>query len=141
MNREQIYSALFSRISEIDGFTTISRRLKHWDDVAPSEQPALFQTQKSESVSTVPGMNPVWEFNLELYIYARSSGDPFNSPAIILNPLVDAIVAALAPNPISNKQTLGGLVQHCWIEGAIETDEGVLGDQAVAIIPIIMKVV
>jgi hypothetical protein len=141
MNREPIYSALFAKISQIEGFNTVSRRLKHWDDVTPSEQPALFQSQKSEAVSTVPGMNPVWEFHLDLYLYARSSGDPFSSPAIILNPLIDSVVAALAPDPISNKQTLGGLVQHCWIEGAIETDEGVLGDQAVAIIPIVMKVV
>jgi hypothetical protein len=27
-------------------------------------------------------------------------------------------------------------VKHCWISGAIETDEGVLGGQAVAIVPI-----
>jgi hypothetical protein len=32
--------------------------------------------------------------------------------------------------------TLGGLVNYCRIEGDIETDEGLLGEQAVAIIPV-----
>ena len=62
-------------------------------------------------------------------------------PSTILNGLVDAVAAALAPEPASNKQTLGGLVQHVWIDGAIVTDEGVLADQAVAIIPITLKAV
>ena len=38
----------------------------------------------------------------------------------------------------TGKQTLGGLVHDCRIAGDIETDEGRLGDQAVAIIPIEM---
>jgi hypothetical protein len=56
-------------------------------------------------------------------------------PAIALNQLVDAIELALSPGPAFEEQTLGGLVSHCRIVGEIETDEGVLGDQAVAIIP------
>jgi len=31
---------------------------------------------------------------------------------------------------------LANLVRHARIEGRIETDEGVLGDQAVAVIPV-----
>ena len=59
------------------------------------------------------------------------------SPSSVMNPLLDAVTAALAPdNPINTAQTLGGTVAHCWIEGAIETDEGTLGDQAVAIVPV-----
>ena len=33
-------------------------------------------------------------------------------------------------------QTLGGLAAHAWTAGKIETDEGVLGGQAVAIVPV-----
>jgi len=53
-----------------------------------------------------------------------------------LNNEVDAIVAALDREPASGMQTLGGLVHDCRIAGDIETDEGRLGQQAVAIIPI-----
>ena len=140
MTREPIYAALFAKLSSVPGFVTVSRRLKHWDDVQQPAQPALFQTQKRESVTTTPGMNPVWVFSVDIYIYANNRGDKSVSPSIALNPLIDAIAAAIAPDAVSNKQTLGGLVQHAWIDGTIETDEGVLGDQAVCIIPITIKV-
>lgn len=140
MNREAIYAALFAKLSLVDGFTTVSRRLRHWDDVPQSEQPALFQAQKRESVSTTPGLNQVWVLAVDVYLYAHTAGDKSKSPGEIINPLLDAVVAALAPSPISNKQTLGGLVEHAWIDGTIETDEGVLGEQGVCIVPITIKV-
>jgi hypothetical protein len=79
----------------------------------------------------------VWTLNVELYLYAHSS-DPYQAPAMMLNPLVDAVEAALAPAATTGIQDLGlpTMVQHAYIAGRIETDEGVLGDQAVAIIPV-----
>ncbi len=141
MTREPIYAALFAKLQGSAGFVTSSRRLKHWDDVPGTAQPALFQSQKRENVSGTPGLNQVKVFAVDVYIYANTRGDKSISPGEILNPLIDAVEAAMAPDQISNKQTLGGIVQHAWIDGAIETDEGVLGDQAVCIIPITIKVV
>lgn len=71
----------------------------------------------------------------DVYIYVKTDGE---SPSSLLNPLLDAVEQALQPQhpDINQWQTLGGLATHCWIEGTIETDEGTLGDQAVAIIPI-----
>jgi hypothetical protein len=135
--REPIYAALFQLVSAIPGVTTASRRLKHWADVPPADQPALFQVQKGETVTDRRGLPPKRVLAVELFLYAQSGGDPGIAPAQILNPLIDAIEAALAPDgPPPAVQNLGGLVSHAWIEGRIETDEGVLGDQAVAIIPI-----
>ena len=120
------------------GFVSTERRLRHWSDVAPAEQPALFMTQKSEvaSVKTL-GAPTVWTLLVELYLYAHSS-DPYLSPATVLNPLVDAVEAALAPAATTGLQDLGlpSMVQHAMISGKIETEEGVLGDQAIAIIPV-----
>lgn len=146
MNREQIYSALFAKFSALTvggtpAFKTASRKLKHWSDVPPTDQPALFVAQRNEVAATVPGMNTVWTFSVDVYLYVHTQADPSKAPSEILNPLLDAVVAALAPDPITNKCKLGGLVEHAWIEGAIETDEGTLGDQAVAVIPVVMKVV
>lgn len=140
MMREPIYAALFAKLRAVDGFVTVSRRLKLWGDVPQSEQPALFMAQRRETVTTTPGLNPVWVFSVDVYLYAHTQGDANISPGSIINPLIDAITAALAPDPVSNKQTLGGLVQHAWVDGTIETDEGVLGDQGVAVIPITIKV-
>ncbi len=138
MNREQIYGALFAQAASAAGFVTASRRLRHWSDVGPAEQPALFQAQKSETAKRTRGLPPRWTLEVELYVYAQAP-DELTPPASVLNPLLDAIEAALAPSggdSATNTQTLGGLVSHCWIAGKVQTDEGVLGGQAVAIIPI-----
>ena len=139
MDREAIYSALFAKLRTAAVFQTASRRLKHWSDVSPADQPALFQSQRRETANTLPGLNTIWELRVDVYLYARAP-DQENPPAQILNPLLDALAATLAPDPITNKQRLGGLVEHVWIEGEIETDEGVLGDQGVCIVPLVLKV-
>jgi hypothetical protein len=136
--REPIYAALFDLASGAAGFITAERRLRHWSDVAPAEQPALFLTQKSETAAVKAlGAPAVWTLAVELYLYAHSS-DPHLSPATVLNPLVDAVEAALAPAAVTGVQNLGlpSIVQHAYIAGTIETAEGVLGDQAIAIIPV-----
>jgi hypothetical protein len=136
--REPVYRALWSMASASASFATAERRLKHWSDVGPAEQPALFMSEKGSTakVKTL-GAPVVWTLYADLYIYAHSS-DPYRAPAVILNPLLDAIEAALAPAPTTGVQDLGLplMVQHAYIAGKIETDEGVLGNQAVAIVPV-----
>jgi hypothetical protein len=138
INRELIYAALFGLIESAADFAVVNRRLRHWSDVAPAEQPALFMAQKTElaSVRTL-GAPTVWTLSVDLYIYAHSS-DPYLAPATVLNPLLDAVEAALAPSATTGLQDLGlpAMVQHAYISGKVETDEGVLGDQAVAIVPV-----
>ena len=136
--REPIYAALFARVAAAAGFVTAERRLRHWSDVAPAEQPALFQYQKAETAAVKAlGAPTVWTLRVELYLYAHSS-DPHLAPSVILNPLIDAVEAALAPNAASGIQDLGlpAMVQHAYIAGKVATDEGALGDQAVAIVPV-----
>ena len=140
-SRETVYAALYARLEKAAGFVTTSRRLKHWSDVPPEAQPALFIAQRTEQVTRAPGLNPVYDLGVDVYLYAQTT-EAEDSPASAINPLMDAVDAALAPdNVMTNKCTLGGLVQHAWIEGQIETDEGLLGEQGVAIIPIRIRVV
>jgi hypothetical protein len=138
INREPIYAALFALLGNAACFAVVDRRLRHWSDVSPAEQPALFMTQKNElaSIKTL-GASTVWTLSVDLFVYAHSS-DPYLSPATVLNPLLDAVEAALAPSAATGLQDLGlpAQVQHAYISGKIETDEGVLGDQAVAIVPV-----
>jgi hypothetical protein len=138
ISREPIYAALFGLLETAADFAVVDRRLRHWSDVSPAEQPALFMAQKSEqaNVKTL-GAPTVWTLAVDLYLYAHSS-DPYLAPAAILNPLLDAVEAALAPSAATGVQDLGlpGQVQHAYINGKIETDEGVLGDQSVAIVPV-----
>lgn len=138
ISREPIYAALFGLVSGAAPFVTVDRRLRHWSNVAAAEQPALLMSQKSETASVKAlGAPTVWTLSVDLYLYVHSS-DPYLSPATILNPLVDAVEAALLPAPATGIQDLGlpAWVQHAFITGKIDTDEGVLGDQAVAIVPV-----
>ena len=138
ISREPIYAALFARVSGAAEFVTMGRRLRHWSGMAPAEQPALFMRQKEE-VAKVPtlGAPIVWTLIVELYLYAHSSNRQV-APATVLNPLIDAVEAALAPPVAIGRLDLGmpATVQHAYIAGKIATDEGVLRDQAVAIIPV-----
>jgi hypothetical protein len=136
--RETIYAALWSLASGAAQFASANRRLRHWSDVSPAEQPALFMSEKgAEARVKALGAPVVWALHADFYIYAHSS-DPYVAPASILNPLIDALEAALAPSPATGIQNLGLplMVQHAAIAGNVKIREGVLGDQAVAIVPV-----
>ncbi|WP_026259376.1 hypothetical protein [Uliginosibacterium gangwonense] len=140
MNREAIYSTLWSRVSQLPGFVTASRRLRHWADVDSLAQPALFMVQGSEEVVTLTGEPSRWRMTAKFYLYARTDGD---IPAgVVLNPLLDSVCVAVSDfNPITGRSTLPVEgVSHCRVEGVIQTDEGSLGDQAVAIVPVVILV-
>ncbi len=134
---ELIFSTLFTLLSGSSGsFVTVSRRAKPWSEVPQNQQPALFQEQHDFKVTQkAVGFPAVYHLEADAIIYAYST-DKTISPAQVINPLISGVVNTLAPD-VNGQQTLGlSNVSHCWIEGAIETDEGKLGDQAVAVIPI-----
>jgi hypothetical protein len=136
--RESIYAALWGLAAGAASFASANRRLRHWADVAPAEQPALFMSEKGGSaVMKALGAPIVWTLYADFYVYVYSS-DLYLAPATLLNPLLDALEAALAPLPATGIQNLGlpAMVQHAYIAGKVETDEGVLGDQAIAIVPV-----
>jgi hypothetical protein len=136
--REAIYSALWELGASAANFASANRRLRHWADVAPAEQPALFMSERGghAAIKTL-GAPIVWTLYADFYIYVHSS-DPYLAPAMVLNPLLDALETALAPSPTTGVQNLElpAMVSHAYIAGKVETDEGVLGDQAIAIVPV-----
>lgn len=141
MNRELIFVALFDLLKNIDGIVTAERRLRHWNDVPAIEQPYLCLAQGGQNIdpaNPAKGIPTKRTMHADIYVYARTDGEQV--PSSVLNPIVDAIEQALEPPypDIEKNQTLGGLVTHCWIEGEIDTDEGTLGDQAVAVIPVVI---
>lgn len=137
MNRETIYSTLFSKLILATGVKTSSRILKMYSEVDVQDQPALFQIQTGETPHQVKTMPVKWTMTVDIYLYINRGGDPKAIPSQQLNNMIDNIENALLPNQ-DGFQTLGGLVSHCWINGKIQTSEGILGEQEVAIIPIEM---
>lgn len=138
INREPIAAALFAKLAAVPGLVTTGRRMKHWNDVPAPMQPALFQQETSQAAQYTIGQPTVWRLHYDVAVYARTDGGLV--PGTIVNPLLDAIEAALAGPFEGMPQTLGGLVTACYIDGTIETDEGTLGDQLVALIPITILV-
>jgi hypothetical protein len=137
ISREPIYAALFALYSGLPCLATASRRLKHWSDVPAINQPAAFQAQVGEIEERKHGFPPKWLLMVNIYVYVNAGKDPSAIPATALNTVLDAMGAAIEPDGLpQGVQTLGGLVNRCWISGKIETDEGALGEQAVAIVPV-----
>ena len=141
MNRETIFLAVYNLAASTAGIITSGRRVKHWDEVPAELQPALFQGQGDEDAQTRPGRPTIWTLYAHLYLYVNSGSDPTAYPATQINSMLDAIEAAFKPAPNNDYNTLGGLVFDCRIDGKIQTDEGLLGPQSVAVIPIKITVV
>lgn len=136
-SREAIFAALFAKAAAASAdFRTTSRTMRPWTEVDAAEQPALFQAEGKQSAEAKAGQPTKWIFRAELALYVHRATCGQADVVVALNMLVDAIVAALDREAATGKQTLGVLVYECRISGDIETDEGRLGDQAVALIPI-----
>jgi len=140
--REVIYQTIFNQLKEAVvtplNFKTASRRLVAWDKVDPSQQPALYQTQKSE-VATVGGrgMPTKWDLDIDVTLYVNAGNDENLIPSSYLNPAVDIIEGLFPGAATSTYQTLGiPGVQEIRIQGEVIYYEGLLGAQAVCLIPI-----
>lgn len=135
MIREAVFAALFAKLQAIPGLVTVSRVLKHWNDVAAEAQPALFQSQTYQRPTTRTGEPTKWTLGADIYIYVRT--DDGQAPGTVLNPILDAVEAVFQLHPVTGKHTLAvDGVEWARIDGEIQTDEGTLGHQAVAIVPV-----
>ena len=136
MNREAVQSALFALLtSSLPDVRIASRRLKPPQEVGAGNFPALFQIYKGETVEWT-GMQPLKRLmHLELVLYVHS-GDKSFPTSSLLSPLLDALDTAFGAADPAGVQTLGGLAKRVTINGRIETDEGLLGEYAYAVVPI-----
>lgn len=117
------------------GFVSVSRRLKLWSDVPKSQRPALFVAEHREQQSHQnEGLPAKTTLAVDLFIYI-DSGDKNTIPAIALNTILDALEAALRPAN-GSRQTLGGLVSHCRIDGAVLKDPGDLDGDGLLWVPL-----
>lgn len=140
VTREQVMSALFTLLQTAPGFNSYSRRFKLWDQVSQPDQPALILTEKPETHLKEKKISPAGRtLEAEVWIYIDTGLDQNTVPITVMNPLIDAIDptsgGVLAPS-YNGKQTLGGLVYDCFIDGQIIKVPGDLDGQGVAIIPI-----
>ncbi len=112
------------------GFLTTGRRVKFARDV--SAQPALFLRSGDEDL---PYHNIILQeqtIKAEIWILSNAGENPDAVPEIALHNLLDAVQNALAPEPITGRFTLGGLVH--WVRLIkVTKDPGDPSGQAMAL--------
>lgn len=153
MNEEAIFAKLFERVSLVTwtragdlvenshSFITKSRRVKLFAEVPGDQQPACFQAEHGsvEAQTTNLPYKTVLEANW--IIYQCVGRDPAGLGAVENNLILGGVRRSLAPLPsdqgfMDNRNTLGGLVHHCFIQGRLFKDPGDLDAQGMMVVPI-----
>jgi hypothetical protein len=145
--REAVATALFNllaatQISSQPAFKTTSRRAKVWSNTNNADQPAMYLIHTGEQVlqNQIFGV-PKYLLHFEVVIYARADANPAIAPDTQINSLLDAIDAQMqTTTPPGERQTLGGLVYHAWIEGEILIDTGILDQQVAIMVPVKVRI-
>lgn len=147
MTREQVMSALWGLFTPMvvppnitptpsQPFAYASRRFQLWTDIPAANKPALFMTEPDEQDDRIDLSEPNSQtLHAFLWIYIDSS-DRSQVPIIAMNNLIDTVRAALAPNPLSGVQNLGGLITDVSVVGKTMKDPGDLDNNGVAKIPL-----
>jgi|SRR5581483_9531932 len=152
-SREAIAAALLSYLETklapaIDGgkFQVVTRKPMNWDSIAGiSQMPALIQQENTErAVLHDPGAPAkiTLQYDLFFVLSIPKMVEPLGKETFIpmtpLNNLLDALDVLLLPDDRTRgKFTLGGLVEHCWIEGVTKKDDGQsVQGKGIAMVPI-----
>jgi hypothetical protein len=132
--REAVMTALLAKAATAAAFQTVSRRVELVPGAptptvaTPPAQPALYLYEGDEIIQQSPRRGLATRtFDVALFVWCRIPlGETLGVPdgttpgATVINTLIEAIEAALAPdNPGTGCLTLGGLVEWCRIEGRI----------------------
>ncbi len=144
--RETVMAALVALLESVvfaqpvngqTGFVSVSRRLKLLSEVPKSQRPALFIAEHREQQNyQSEALPPKTTLSVDLFIYI-DAGDRNTIPASALNTIMDALDAALMASPAANnRQSLGGLVSHCRVDGAVLKDPGDLDGDGLLWVPL-----
>ena len=139
ITREQIAAALFTLVEGAASFGATSRRFVHWDQVNETQMPFLTMLKTGEARGRQAEGLPTLTINAHVFLYLSAGMDPEDVPGSAMNAVLDAIDTAVAPSGADavngNRQTLGGLVSHCYPLGPVFIDTGDIDGKAVAAIP------
>lgn len=133
ISRETIYSALAAELQAVAGLVSISRVYRSPTDYSSAVQlPAGCVDEDNEVLdSTVYGIQTTYTLNVDFWLYlpapqvSQIPGQETVIPVSALNNTLDALDAAFPPQTGGTVNTLGGLVQHAYIQGKILKVAGV----------------
>lgn len=122
-------------------FITMSRRVKLFSDVASDQQPACYQAEWASEEAQITGMPYKTTLMANWIVYQCVAKDHNALGAVENNLIIGGIRKALEPLPndpgfLDKRNTLNGLVYHCFISGRIFKDPGDIDDQGMLVVPI-----
>jgi hypothetical protein len=143
---EEVYVALFALLQAATfaagvKLQTSMRAFMVPDQVAPADMPALILIEGPMHVEQKVVFGPAkWTLTALAALYVRAEGTaaPNQSPLSVTtaNSLIWGIRKAFETTPPYEKQTLGGLVVHAWIDGEVLPE--VTSEQILITVPIYM---
>lgn len=138
--REIAMEALRSLIANAYAWKTgPARRLKLWSDVPAISRPACFVFEGGqETYSWSESAKPKRAIDVKLFIYLNAK-DPTIVGAALINDVMDALDDAFSLSGADlamGRNTLGGAVHHCRIDGKTLKDPGDLDGDALLIVPV-----
>ena len=106
--------------------------------LSPAQKPAMFLVQEGSEYTFQSETTPAKvALHCKVFIYTAAGKDPNSIPATQMNNILDAIDSVLAPSDlVVGRQTLGGLVSHCRIEGMNLEEDGSLDGDGLAVLNI-----
>jgi len=137
--REPIFEALTAKLHDAlvpVQVKAVSRVWKNWADMDEIQMPVVYIVETGERTVTEKGRPRALYLSADLIIYTGRGQQPEIVPSTIFNPIMDEIEKALASDPVTGVQDLGGLVSHCWISGHTLIAEGTLGPISVVVMPV-----
>ena len=148
IDEELIFSTLAERMALVTWtradasehtFQVMSRRVKLFNDA--TIQPACYQAEHGQQEAQVSGMPYKTILEATWIIYQNVAKDSKAIPATENNLIIKGCRAALAPLPqdpgfFEQRNTLNGLVYHCFIQGRLFKDPGDIDGQGMITIPI-----
>ena len=153
MDEEAILSALSALMPQVrwtrpgdavqntHAFRTTSRRVKLFSDVPSSDWPVCMQAEWGDDTSQVTNLPYKWTLGVNWIVYQNTAKDPKVAGTIENNCILNGIRTVLAPKVTDvgypdKRNTLGGLVWHCFIHGKVFKDPGDVDAEGMMIIPI-----
>lgn len=134
ISRRDIMEALRAQLAAVPNVLTTGTRLLNHDQV--SNQPALFAVHVDERPIEEPyNLRGQREITAEIWLYTRGTERTDGNLETAIDDLIDGVETALAPDPITNVNTLGGIIEACWLE-RIQISPGHAEGQASAVVDV-----
>ena len=115
-SREEVIEAFLSLMSKGYQWGSVGRRYRSFEEFPAQEMPALMLIESNEmNAKGDRNLSALTTLAVNLLVYVNTKN--LASPSSPINTVLDTFDFLLRGDPMTGKVTLGGLVDHCWVDG------------------------